>query len=80
MRFRRLLKHQLQRLKSIRTTGRSPGASFLSLPTELRFQIYDIVKDFDLKSLHRHRRRQALALSSPPTAFARSGENLQTRG
>jgi hypothetical protein len=48
MRFRRLLKHQLQRLKSIRTTGRSPGASFLSLPTELRFQIYDIVKDFDL--------------------------------
>jgi hypothetical protein len=44
MRLRRLLKLQLQRIKGHCTTR----ASFLDLPPEIRFQIYDIVKDFNL--------------------------------
>jgi hypothetical protein len=46
--MRRVLKNQYHRTERICTVGRLPGATFLSLPTELRFQIYDIVKDFNL--------------------------------
>jgi hypothetical protein len=44
MRLRRLLKYQLQRIKGHCT----PRANFLGLPPEIRFQIYDIVKDFNI--------------------------------